>query len=365
MDQTHWTARAACIFSLVSALLAVYFAGSQVWTMGRLSNADNIRSWIRGSKNGVEHIINEPKSLTDQLHFKSILRSLVPTPSSVLTLSAPRLLLSAALKFLLIGLGIYLGFLWTKKPDISTAPNDNRNVFMIYLVGLVLCYGVYTLSGLDQDERTSATVRTTLARSLAKFQARLQKSMSKRRGRRANGKDKVGWGREQEEDELAQQIYELRCKKARLEQERGWERGWEREVGRECGREREREWEDEENYLNQKIHELELKRKRLKQEERQHQGKDFTPVPKPLETKTKRWEMWWDRKRREKRQQQEEERQREWEQQRAEEIRKQLKKGQERQERQALEQRVRELERQLLEARPEQEKRKWALIKRE
>ncbi|KAF2656451.1 hypothetical protein K491DRAFT_551019, partial [Lophiostoma macrostomum CBS 122681] len=147
MGQTHWIARAACIFSLVSAILAVYYAGSQVWIMGRLSSAFQVKTWIRGGKNDTEKIHTHPEKMDDRARFEFIVKGLVPAPSSVLTVSAPRLLLSASLKGLLKGLGIYLGFLWTKDLDISTGTNDNRNVFIVYLISLVLSYGIYTWSG--------------------------------------------------------------------------------------------------------------------------------------------------------------------------------------------------------------------------
>src|SRR5689334_4644273 len=107
MDQAHWTARALCIFSLTSSLLAVYFAGDQVWTINRLSKPDSIRDWIRGGRgSGDERMERDVEGLNSKQLLKLAVANILPAPSSVLTISAPRLLLSAALKALLVGIGI-------------------------------------------------------------------------------------------------------------------------------------------------------------------------------------------------------------------------------------------------------------------
>jgi len=141
----------------------VYYAGSQVWIIGGLSESDQVKAWIRGARKSMtEWEIGDLKALDEKELFRIPLKNILPAPSSVLTISAPRLLLSPALKFLLIGLGIYLSFLWKKHVKVSEGVNDNRNVFIVYLAGLVLCYGVYTAAGINQYRMTSATVRKTI-----------------------------------------------------------------------------------------------------------------------------------------------------------------------------------------------------------
>ena len=73
----------------------------------------------------------------------------------MLVISAPQVLLSGSLVSLLVGLGIYFGFIWTKQLDKETSPNGSRDVFITYVVGVGVCLFVYSLSRLlqDTDER--------------------------------------------------------------------------------------------------------------------------------------------------------------------------------------------------------------------
>lgn len=89
---------------------------------------------------------------------KPVVRSLVPAPSAVLMVSAPGLLLSASLYFLLIAFGVYLGFMWTRALDDLAGPDDNRDVFIIYLVSLTFCYGLYSMPDAAHDIQETDTV---------------------------------------------------------------------------------------------------------------------------------------------------------------------------------------------------------------
>lgn len=155
LSQTHWLARGSWILSLVSALMAVYFAGRQAREMGRLFRGRLIRIWIRKGDTNIEAILSGDSTpyqqkILDWNDSELPQQILAPAPSSVLTVSAPGMLLSASLNFLLIGLGIYFGFTWTRGLDTSASPSDSRNVFIIFIVGLLVCSGVYTLSGIVQ-----------------------------------------------------------------------------------------------------------------------------------------------------------------------------------------------------------------------
>lgn len=67
-------------------------------------------------------------------------------------MTAPQAVLSAAVFALLIALGIYLGFTWTRSLDTNASIYDSRNVFITYIVGLGVCLGVYSISALIQNE---------------------------------------------------------------------------------------------------------------------------------------------------------------------------------------------------------------------
>ena len=133
--------------------------------MGYLLFGSRLRAWIRGRSKEFDDYIRE----TDEHPFnvtKLLIRSLVPAPSSVLMMSAPGVLLSASLYFLLIGFGIYLGFMWTRNLDDLAGPKDSRDVFIVYLVSLSFCYGLYSISDAAHDRQVSDTVRETVQHSL-------------------------------------------------------------------------------------------------------------------------------------------------------------------------------------------------------
>lgn len=78
-----------------------------------------------------------------------------PSVASVMTMSAPQMLLSASLFTLILGMGIYFGFIWTRDLDIYAQDGDSRNVMAMFLASAIICFMVYSLSGLIQDSDTS------------------------------------------------------------------------------------------------------------------------------------------------------------------------------------------------------------------
>jgi hypothetical protein len=159
----------------VTALLAVHHAGNLVWKVGCLFSGRQVRAWIRGSDKNILDAIDSNDNET------SILRSLTPTLSSVLTISAPGVLLSAAILFLLLGFGIYLGCVWTRALDADAGVRDSRNVFVVYLVVLAICYCIYTLWDIVQDYGTDVTVRGAIKRSLEQLPKELPKFLERKR----------------------------------------------------------------------------------------------------------------------------------------------------------------------------------------
>ena len=120
-----------------------------------------MRAWIRGHSKG-PHAYIKDDSYQGPNFAKAVVRSLVPAPSSVLIASAPGLLLSASLYFLLIGFGVYLGFMWTRALDDLAGPHDDRDVFIIYVVSLVFCFGLCSIPNAAHDTQENDTVRGTI-----------------------------------------------------------------------------------------------------------------------------------------------------------------------------------------------------------
>lgn len=134
LSNTHWAARGLFTFSLVSSIIAVYYAGTQHRVLGRCSSAKQVKAWIE----------NEDDLFANRYPDRIQIRK--PAVSSILTISAPVLLLSAALHSFLAGFGVYLGHMWTKGLDEDAGQGDSRNVFLVYAIGLGVCYGVFALS---------------------------------------------------------------------------------------------------------------------------------------------------------------------------------------------------------------------------
>ncbi len=119
--------------------------------MGRCLSASEIKAWIL---NDDERTPLRPfprwyarRQIREQASKK-------PAVSSILTVSAPVMLLSASLNSFLAGFGVYLGLSWTQNSNDSANADDNRNVFLIYIVGLGVCYGIYAISAtISQGQR--------------------------------------------------------------------------------------------------------------------------------------------------------------------------------------------------------------------
>ncbi|KAK6340118.1 hypothetical protein TWF730_001890 [Orbilia blumenaviensis] len=160
LSQTHWSARACLMFSLVASLMAVYFAAMQSRKIGRLFKGEEIRTWIRKGRvdktrelisrlqtlGTGENFIRECDYVSEQVRGMKGHRTnmdITPAPSSLLSLSAPSMLLSASVFTFLAGIGVYLGFLYGKRFNTGHGIDDDRNIFIVYIIALGLCSLVY------------------------------------------------------------------------------------------------------------------------------------------------------------------------------------------------------------------------------
>jgi hypothetical protein len=158
LSQSHWVARAFWIASLVTALLSVFYAGNLVWRIGRLFSGRQVRAWIRRKDVTVLQVMHD----TGTGHLPTLRDMFCPDLSSVLAVSAPSMLLAASLLFLLLGFGIYLGFVWTRALDTSSDGGDSRDVFIVYVVVLTVCYVIYSTVDLGHNYSDGLTVRSPL-----------------------------------------------------------------------------------------------------------------------------------------------------------------------------------------------------------
>ncbi|KAK3312334.1 hypothetical protein B0H66DRAFT_485609 [Apodospora peruviana] len=148
LSQTHWSARGLFTFSLVSSIIAVYYASRQHRIMGRCLNARQVKAWIENNDDLRPFAVLV--LLFGDERSSQLPRLKKPAASSILTISAPIMLLSTSLNCFLGGFGVYLGLTWTKELDEDANSSDSRNVFLTYIIGLGVCYGIYTFSVLSQ-----------------------------------------------------------------------------------------------------------------------------------------------------------------------------------------------------------------------
>jgi len=137
VNNVHWTARGFLVFSLVTAIVSVYYASKQYRILGRCLTPEDIQTWITTGRGG------------DRGKF--------PRAASVLTISAPGALLNASVHGFLIGFGIYLGFLWTRDLDDSIISIDKKAVFLTYIITLAVSYTLYAISSIVAGEQAGPT----------------------------------------------------------------------------------------------------------------------------------------------------------------------------------------------------------------
>ncbi|OAL43353.1 hypothetical protein IQ07DRAFT_637092 [Pyrenochaeta sp. DS3sAY3a] len=136
---------------------------------GKTPPAAQVRGWIRGRLPPRGKSVFKSRHIqqrTDPSDYRSTLPDLnhtiadvtkacfTPCVSSVITVSAPQMLLSTSLVSLLLGIGVYFGFIWTRNLDTDAWPNESRNVLIVYLVSVIVCSLVYSISRFIQDDDT-------------------------------------------------------------------------------------------------------------------------------------------------------------------------------------------------------------------
>lgn len=156
---THWTVQAAFIVSLVSGLLSVYYCCIIQQHFGSLVSPDDIKDWLctPGEWHGMEKELqeqfaslrpgNETTGTKEQLQTlgERVLarlqsdRWVSPSINSAVMLVAPARLLNLAVSAFLIGLGIYLGLVFTKDINIAAGNRGNLANMIIYILVVVIC----------------------------------------------------------------------------------------------------------------------------------------------------------------------------------------------------------------------------------
>jgi hypothetical protein len=180
------------IVSVVSGSLAVYFAVMTQKRVAMLYTARETRAWLEGPLparvlrvvNHMEYLLGtnsftepeqaftEPEQVEE---FRRVLSTRHPSVYAVLVMGIPAFMLNVSLGTLLAGLGVYLGFIWTRELDTQAGPNDSRNVFVFYIVGIFTIIATYFIpNALKDGETKKQAVRKRFLQKLEKIDSRPQ-----------------------------------------------------------------------------------------------------------------------------------------------------------------------------------------------
>lgn len=175
--QTHWTAQAAFVTSLVSGALSVYYACVVQQTAGSLIKPDELKDWLCGSRTsdtalqttiqrrareirlGSRAMMtrDEVKELLELATTEQGSHKLIPSVTSALMLVAPGRMLNISVAAFLLGLGIYLGFACSNQFLSDGGPNASLAVLLFYVItavlGLLVLYIPFGLKGIDMVSR--------------------------------------------------------------------------------------------------------------------------------------------------------------------------------------------------------------------
>ncbi|RDW71662.1 hypothetical protein BP5796_07696 [Coleophoma crateriformis] len=179
LSQTHWISRAFFILSVISGCLSVFFCVATQKIISTQYTPHEIRHWLtapiprrflnslerlneflvqsserRGDRNFQGDLASYLESGQIQT-LKAALMTKTPSILSVAVLSAPGFMLDISLSTLLLALGIYLGFIWTRNLDTNAGLHDSRNVFIFYIVGVLSMIAIYSVPNAlkDSEER--------------------------------------------------------------------------------------------------------------------------------------------------------------------------------------------------------------------
>jgi hypothetical protein len=125
----HWLCHAFWTFSVLSAFLSAAFAGKHTRYLNNVLLEDDRDPWLlkRWFQNGTQY---------DKAQ---------PLLSIVLLLSGTKMFFDSAVISYIIGLGIYLGFVWQQSLDEDTSQDDSRNIFIVFLISAFFGFCIYTL----------------------------------------------------------------------------------------------------------------------------------------------------------------------------------------------------------------------------
>ena len=113
---------------MISGCLSVFYACVLQRVIGKLYRPDLGREWL-----------TSPSKEEDEGGEAQV------SSAALLIISAPFKMVRFSIFAFLAGLGVYQGVTWTKSLDTVAANNDSRDVFIVFVVGIVFCYGFFSV----------------------------------------------------------------------------------------------------------------------------------------------------------------------------------------------------------------------------
>jgi len=179
LDDSHWTAEAFFVTSLVTGSLSVFFSCTNSPSMHGLHSADDIRDFLTKPSKSVDlkafnDLLTEMEKAKEinkeTLHPLKQYIQKVPSVHSAVMLVIPMYLLNIALSTFLTGLGVYLGKLYTAKL-IPSYGSGALGILIVYVItaltGLAVFYVARSFKYLENlpRERYNSLLDTIRAKS--------------------------------------------------------------------------------------------------------------------------------------------------------------------------------------------------------
>ena len=193
LSQSHWVARACFVISLISGTLSVFFAVLLQRIIGSLYEARTLRAWLSSldtypdmkdlgalkkllqpsstpsTSDTIQRDVEAARTLHNHFAEFDLQQRRIGVVSlfSALILETPRSMINIALGSFLTGLAVYFGFLWTRDLDANAGPGDSRNVFIIFIVTVLCCIGMYSAPrGIKSNDEHVASVYSRIRSTL-------------------------------------------------------------------------------------------------------------------------------------------------------------------------------------------------------
>ncbi|KAM0712204.1 hypothetical protein Q7P37_011298 [Cladosporium fusiforme] len=183
LEESHWTAGACFVISLIAGLLSVYFACMVQVQLGDLHSPTEVRQWLI-----MQRAVWNRSSIERRTQRKYLLEQIQMMEMRLLNWS---------LASLLVGIGIYYGLVLTKNLGEMSGTNAN--------LAILLTYSIFTAGALASFFIPKLYKITEEASWLEKYQPRIDELLQESQSAGTSEKDAVVLGN------ILHQLRELIC----------------------------------------------------------------------------------------------------------------------------------------------------------